>query len=86
MAHCMKTTVDLPETLLREAKAVAARQGQTLRDFVAEAMNEKLHAQPTGAKPWMKHFGALSKLRKENRRIEKIVEREFETVDPTEWR
>ncbi len=81
----MKTTVDLPDTLLREAKAVAARQGQTLRDFVAEAMNEKLHARPPDGKPWMKHFGALSRLRKENRRIEKIIEKEFETVDPEEW-
>jgi hypothetical protein len=34
----------------------------------------------------MKHFGALSKLRKENRRIEKVIEREFETIDPAEWK
>jgi hypothetical protein len=82
----VKTTVDLPETLLREAKAAAAREGRTLRDFVAEAMNEKLRAHPGGEKPWMKHFGALSKLRKENRRIEKIIEKEFETIDAEEWR
>ena len=82
----MKTTVDLPETLLREAKAVAAQQGRTLRDFVAEAMNEKLHVRPVGEKPWMKHFGVLSKLRKENRRIEKIIEKEFEAVNAEEWR
>ena len=82
----LKTTVDLPETLLREAKAVAAQQGRTLRDFVAEAMNEKLHVHPAGEKPWMKHFGVLSKLRKENRRIEKIIEKEFEAVKVEEWR
>lgn len=83
----MKTTVDLPSSLLREAKAFAARRGQTLREFVTEAMNEKLHTPaPAGEKPWMKHFGALSKLRKETRRIETIIEREFETVDPREWR
>lgn len=81
----MKTTVDIPESLLREAKAVAARQGRTLRDFVAEAMNEKLQVHVSGKKPWMKHFGALSKLRKENRRIERVIEKEFETVDPAEW-
>jgi hypothetical protein len=85
MARIMKTTVDLPETLLREAKAVAARQGRTLRDFVAEAMNEKLHVPPAGEKPWMKHFGALSRLRKESRRIEKIIEKEFEAIDREEW-
>ncbi|MDQ6911787.1 MAG: hypothetical protein M3119_05565 [Verrucomicrobiota bacterium] len=81
----MKTTVDLPSTLLREAKAVAARQGRTLRDFVAEAMHEKLQTTP-GEKPWMKHFGSLSKLRKESRRIEKVVEREFEKIDRRQWR
>lgn len=81
----MKTTVDLPGSLIREAKAAAARQGRTLRDFVAEAMNEKLHA-TANEKPWRKHFGSLSKLRKESRRIEKVIEREFETVDRAEWR
>jgi hypothetical protein len=86
MASSMKTTVDLPEMLLREAKAMAARQGRTLRDFVAEAMNEKLHpAHSAHEKPWMKHFGALSKLRKETRRINNVVEKEFETVNPEEW-
>lgn len=65
---------------------MAARQGRTLRDFVAEAMNEKLHAHPSEEKPWMKHFGALSRLRKESRRINKVIEKEFETIDSEEWR
>jgi hypothetical protein len=82
----MKTTLDIPESLLREAKAVAAQQGRTLRDFVTEAVNEKLHTQGSGEKPWMKHFGALSKLKNESRRIEKIIEKEFETIDPKAWR
>ncbi|MBA2431911.1 MAG: hypothetical protein H0V56_07325 [Chthoniobacterales bacterium] len=81
----MKTTFDLPEALLREAKAVAARQGRPLRDFVAEAMTEKLTATQSSNRPWMKHFGALSKLRKETRRIEKVIEAEFETVDLEQW-
>jgi hypothetical protein len=81
----MKTTVDIPKFLLREAKAVAAREGRTLRDFVAEAMNEKLHASTPAEKPWMKHFGALSRLRKETRRIAKTIEKEFETINPAEW-
>lgn len=38
----MKTTFDLPDPLLRKAKAVAAQQGRPLRDFVAEAIGEKL--------------------------------------------
>ena len=40
----MKTTFDLPDPLLRRAKAVAANEGRALRDFVAEALTEKLEA------------------------------------------
>lgn len=38
----MKTTFDLPDPLLRKAKALAAQQGRPLRDLVAEAIDEKL--------------------------------------------
>ncbi|MGH7489843.1 MAG: hypothetical protein ACREMY_30190 [bacterium] len=38
----MKTTFDLPQSLVRKAKALAAQQGRPLRDFVAEAIDEKL--------------------------------------------
>lgn len=38
----MKTIFDLPGPLMRKAKALAARQERPLRDFVAEAIDEKL--------------------------------------------
>ena len=38
----MKTTFDLPEPLLRRAKAAAAHQGRPLRDLVADALESKL--------------------------------------------
>jgi len=34
----------------------------------------------------MKHFGSLAHLRKESRRIEKIIEEEFETIDVDAWK
>ena len=40
----MKTTFDLPDPLLRKAKAAAADQGRPLRDLVAEALTDKLGA------------------------------------------
>jgi hypothetical protein len=43
----VKTTFDLPDSLLRKAKAAAAQQGRPLRDLVAEALGEKL-ADPAG--------------------------------------
>lgn len=41
----MKTSFDLPEPLLRRAKAAAAEQGRPLRDLVAEAI-ERCLSQP----------------------------------------
>lgn len=45
----MKTTFDLPNLLLRKAKALAAQQGRPLRDLVAEAIDEKLEHAVGGA-------------------------------------
>jgi hypothetical protein len=38
----VKTTFDLPDPLLRKAKALAAQQGRPLRDLVVEAIDEKV--------------------------------------------
>ena len=40
----MKTTFDLPDPLLRKAKAAAAAEGRPLRDLVAEAIEARLAA------------------------------------------
>lgn len=44
----MKTTFDLPDPLIRRAKALAAEQGRPLRDLVAEAITEKLKSPASG--------------------------------------
>ena len=38
----MKTTVEIPDDLLRKAKARAALEGIRLNDFIAESLREKL--------------------------------------------
>ena len=83
----MKTTLDLPDAALRQAKAVAADHGVTLQQFVAEALDEKLRrasaSRPSAGDaepPWMAGFGALADLREENRRIEALIEEEFEKL------
>ena len=42
----MKTTFDLPDPLLRRAKAAAAAQGRPLRDLVADAIEAQLATPP----------------------------------------
>jgi hypothetical protein len=41
MGH-VKTTIELPDQLFREAKATAARRGTSLKNFVTAALQEKL--------------------------------------------
>ncbi len=38
----VRTTIDMPEDLLRRAKAEAALRGQRLKDFVSEAVRRSL--------------------------------------------
>lgn len=82
----MKTTIEIPDPLFRRAKARAAERGQTLRQLVAEALQEKLAAR-TGPTPldeplWMQGFGKLRRLGKETHRIQAKVDEAFEVVEP----
>lgn len=79
----MKTTLEIPDTIFRRAKSVAAARGIPLRELVTEAVKEKL-AQTRGPseQPWMTAFGKLRRLRKETAKINRIIEEEFEHVEP----
>jgi hypothetical protein len=82
----MKTTLEIPDTIFRRAKSRAAERGIPLRQFVTEAVQDKLKAAPVGEqKPWMKHAGKLKDLRRETRRIGKIIEETFEEIDHEMW-
>ena len=38
----VKTTLEIPDAIFRRARSEAAQRGISLREFVAEAMREKL--------------------------------------------
>jgi predicted nucleic acid-binding Zn ribbon protein len=85
----MKTTLEIPDAVFRRAKAKAAERGQALRVFVTEALQEKLSGRPVSASdpaPWMKGFGQLRTLRRETARIQRVIDREFEVVEPEDRR
>ncbi len=86
----MKTTIEIPDRLFRRAKAKAAERGQALRAFVTEALEEKLSsktAQRGGDAPsWMKGFGQLRRLRRETVRIQRLIDHEFDVVEPEDRR
>ena len=82
----MKTTLEIPTALFRKAKATAAERGQTLKDFITEAVREKLTSGASGppgdTPPWMSGFGTLKRLHRETMRVQARVEEEFEAVEP----
>ncbi|HET9742895.1 MAG TPA: hypothetical protein VFQ00_09100 [Terriglobales bacterium] len=83
----MKTTLEMPDTVFRRAKSKAAEKGIPLRQFITEAVEEKLNGPSSSQeKPWMKHLGKLKHLAKENRRIDRIIEETFEQIEPEMWR
>ena len=76
----MKTTLEIPDPILRKAKVQAAQRGIPLRQFVTEAVQEKLAAAKSTDKPWMKAVGGLRHLHNENVRIQKLIDEEFEQI------
>jgi hypothetical protein len=84
----MKTTLELPDQLFRKAKATAAERGQSLKDFVTEALRDKLNDAPASAAepPWMQGFGKLRHLHEETLRIQALIDEEFETIEPEDRR
>lgn len=80
----MKTTLEIPDALFRKIKSTAAQRGQTLKEFVTEAVREKLgeirggkNAEP----PWMRFFGAGKQYADSIREIDRVIEEEFEQVE-----
>ena len=81
----MKTTLEIPDFLFRRAKSLAAERGIPLRQFVTEAVQEKLKT-TSQEKPWMKHLGKLKHLHKERKQVEKHMEEAFEKIDQELWK
>ncbi|MEO8133728.1 MAG: hypothetical protein ABI831_07115 [Betaproteobacteria bacterium] len=82
----MKTTIEIPDALFRRAKAKAAERGQSLKDLLTEALQEKLATNAYKIEQdepeWMRGFGKLSRLRKETARIQTQIDETFEVIEP----
>jgi len=81
----VKTTIELPDELFREAKARAARRGTALREFVRQALVEKLArddgvSQPPSAGKWPVPPPDIPSA--EIRRVQAIIDAEFDQIEP----
>lgn len=81
----MKTTIEIPEPLFRKAKSKAAERGQTLKEFMAVALREKLasnaHDVRLGEPVWMEGFGKLRRLCNETARVQARIDEAFERIE-----
>jgi hypothetical protein len=79
----MKTTLEIPDLTFRKAKATASALGIPLREFVTQAVEEKLSLRRRGqGKPWLECAGELAHLHKETKRIQRLIDEEFEQIEP----
>lgn len=81
----MKTTLEIPDELFRQTKAIAAMRGESLKDFVTEALQAHLE-QTSASSPrgWQSVFGQAR--REEVEAVDAIVAEELERINPDEWR
>ena len=82
----MKTTIEIPDRLFRTAKSKAAQRGQTLKQFVTDALQEKLSSEAKRVRAtepeWMQGFGKLARLRKETARVQARIDEAFDVIEP----
>jgi len=83
----MKTTLEIPDALLRQVKARAALSGTSMRDFFVQAMEDRLATEqkkrgnPHG---WRAVFGRAP--RGSVGQIQSLIDEEFERIRPEDWR
>ncbi len=75
----MKTTIEIPDPLFHRCKSKAAERGQTLKEFVVEALQEKIAR--LREPEWMQGFGKLRRLRRETARVQGRIDRAFEVIE-----
>ena len=78
----VKTTLEIPDPIFRRAKSAAAQRGLPFREFVTQAVKEKLAASSSPReRPWVKHMGKLKHLHRETERINQLIEDRSENID-----
>lgn len=83
----MKTTLEIPDDLFRQAKATAALRGESLKELVTEALQAHLERQGTEAdspRGWRSVFGQAQ--REEIEAVDSLIAEEFERIEPDAWR
>jgi hypothetical protein len=78
----MKTTLELPDELLRRTKALAALRGMSMRDLIAHALEAELK-EGVQSPRWQRLAGKARKL--DTAPVKKALAAEFSKVDAGSW-
>jgi hypothetical protein len=83
----VKTTLEIPDSLFRKAKATAAQQGRSIKEYIVEALTEKLEGKGK-EEGWRSVLGKLSgKGRKAAGEVGAVIKAaDFNKIDPEAWR
>lgn len=81
----MKTTVEIPDTLFRDAKAAAASRGVSLKVLLTEALQEKLRI-PKQIRQTNWPVPPPKLIRGEAARIQSVIDAEYSAVDLNTWK
>ena len=86
MVSHMKTTLEIPDDLYRQIKALAALSGRTIKDLVNELLRKTVEEERalTGERGWLSVFGKAPPAQVE--RVQSVIDDEFSRVDLDEWR
>jgi hypothetical protein len=79
----VKTTIDIPDEVLRTVESAAAVRGETVRDFVVEALEAHLRSGQKGHTGWRAVLGRAHA--DDVRAVDEVIAAEFETIDPADW-
>jgi len=83
----MKTTLDIPDALLRRAKNLAAKEGLTLRDLISQALQAELDRleEQDGEPSWKRHVGGTRRFAQAEV-LNDAVNKVFGRVDDEIWK
>lgn len=81
----MKTTIEIPDELFKKAKATAALEGESLRELICEALENRLATVPqTDRSGWRTVFALGDP--KAIAKVDEVLDADLERIDPSEWR
>jgi len=83
----MKTTIEIADDIFRAVKARASLNGQTLKSFFLEAIQDKLRKESkkqSRQSGWRKVFsGAPESVVSE---VQDVIDKEFSQINPDDWK